>query len=91
MDPAGPDADLIITWNRAIDALEHPRYGVIGPFPFRRTGGHTDRGFAYLVGPGIAQRDLGRRDAMMLTPTIRALLGQPALGQTVLETSACAA
>jgi predicted AlkP superfamily phosphohydrolase/phosphomutase len=91
MNPAGPDADLIITWNRAIDALEHPRHGVIGPFPFRRTGGHTDRGFAYLVGPGIAQRDLGLRDAMMLTPTIRALLGQPAFGETIMESSACAA
>ena len=77
LDPHGMDADLILTWNPAVDAFEHPRYGTIGPFPFRRTGGHTSRGFAYLTGPGIAAQDLGEQEALHLTPTLLGLLGQP--------------
>ncbi len=79
----GPDADLVVTWNKAIDVIEHPDYGTIGPFPFRRTGGHTDHGFAYIVGPNIACRDLGHREALHLTPTIVSLLGQAPGGQTI--------
>ncbi|MDX1944600.1 MAG: alkaline phosphatase family protein [Pirellulaceae bacterium] len=77
LDPAGPDADLVLTWHPAVDAFVHPRLGLVGPVPFRRTGGHTDRGFAYLAGPGIAAQDLGQREALHLTPTLLDLLGQP--------------
>ncbi len=87
----GPDADLVITWNKAIDAITHPQLGLIGPFPFRRTGGHTDRGFAYIVGPAIVQRDLGQRDALQLTPTIVSLLGHPSQDNTIFERGARAA
>lgn len=83
LNPNGPDADLVITWNKAVDAIQHPRYGTIGPFPFRRTGGHTDHGFAYIVGPNVAQRDLGLREALQLTPTIVSMLGQSPAGETI--------
>jgi hypothetical protein len=83
--PDGPDADLVITWNPNIDALEHPRLGAIGPIPFRRTGGHTSRGFASFSGPGIAARDLGAREALDLTPTLLDLLGQPHQGRSLLS------
>ncbi len=75
MDPAGTDADLLVTWSPGVDAFEHAEFGVVGPFPYRRTGGHTDRGFAFVAGPGIVAGDLGTRDALDLTPTVLALLG----------------
>jgi hypothetical protein len=43
-DPAslqGTDADLEVVWSRSLCALEHPGHGLIGPVPYRRTGGHT--------------------------------------------------
>jgi predicted AlkP superfamily phosphohydrolase/phosphomutase len=83
--PDGPDADLVITWNQNIDALEHPRLGSIGPIPFRRTGGHTSRGFASVTGPGIAAQDLGMREALDLTPTLLDLLGHPCQGRSLLR------
>ena len=75
MDPDGPDADLIVTWNPAVDAFDHPRLGLIGPMPFRRTGGHTNRGFLYAVGPQIQPQDLGWQEAIGVTNTIGHLLG----------------
>lgn len=74
--PGGPDADIVIVWADAPDAIEHPEVGLIGPFPFRRTGGHSPRGFAFVCGPGIEPRDLGQRHALDVTPTILALLGR---------------
>jgi predicted AlkP superfamily phosphohydrolase/phosphomutase len=80
---AGADADLVIGWNPEIDAIEHPRLGAIGPFPYRRTGGHTDHGFAWLSGPGIAAGDFGNQEALHLTDTIRGLLGDRSATQSV--------
>jgi hypothetical protein len=77
LDPTGPDADLVIRWADHLDALEHPDVGRIGPFPFRRTGSHTPRGFALFSGPGIRPADLGERSVDDLAPTILALLGHP--------------
>lgn len=75
LNPSGPDADLVVTWRPGIDGLSHPQFGDIGPFPFRRTGGHTDHGFALLAGPDIARGTLPTQEALHLTPTIMALLG----------------
>ncbi len=45
-DPAtGPAADLVVKVVTASDALHHPSIGVIGPFPFLRTGEHGVNGF----------------------------------------------
>jgi predicted AlkP superfamily phosphohydrolase/phosphomutase len=76
MDPAGPDADLVIQWSRSFDALDHPKAGLIGPFPFRRTGAHTSRGFALFSGPGIRPANLGQHRAIDLPATLLALLGR---------------
>lgn len=75
MAPDGPDSDLVIVWTEAIDAFEHPDVGVIGPFPFLRTGEHSSHGFALFSGPGIEPGDLGQRSAYDLTPTFIELLG----------------
>lgn len=78
MDPDGPDADVAIVWNQALDALEHPDVGVVGPFPHARTGSHSSNGFVFVAGPGVpAGADLGRCSAFDLTPTILTLAGLP--------------
>lgn len=73
--PDGPDADLVVRWTGAADAIAHPRAGIVGPYPYLRTGQHTRNGFAFIAGPGIEPGDLGEHDALDLTPTIVELLG----------------
>jgi predicted AlkP superfamily phosphohydrolase/phosphomutase len=69
------DADLIAVWRGSASAFVHPELGLVGPTPFRRTGGHTGRyGFAYLTGQGIEPGDGGIRSAFDVTPTIATLL-----------------
>jgi hypothetical protein len=77
LDPEGPDADLIVRWAPGVDAIVHPDVGAIGPYPFRRTGGHTPHGFAWLSGPGIEPGEHGERPGRDVPPTILTLLGHP--------------
>jgi predicted AlkP superfamily phosphohydrolase/phosphomutase len=79
LDPEGPDADLQLLWSEATDAWVHPVAGTIGPFAYRRMGGHSRRGFAFGAGPGIAPGDIGTRGALDVTPTIVELLGRAAV------------
>jgi hypothetical protein len=76
-DPEGPDADLIVRWAPGVDAIVHPDVGAIGPYPFRRTGGHTPHGFAWISGPGIESGEHGERLSQDVPPTILTLLGHP--------------
>jgi len=70
------EADLLVAWRGAVAALEHPRLGLIGPVPFRRTGGHTGpHGMAYIAAPGLEPGDHGVRSAFDVVPTIVRLLG----------------
>jgi len=78
MDVEECDADLVVTWAVASDAIEHPELGVVGPLPFRRTGGHSERGLLLAAGPGIAAADLPERSARDVTPTVLRLLGRRA-------------
>jgi hypothetical protein len=75
LDPEGPDADLVVRWVPGVDAIVHPDVGAIGPYPFRRTGGHTPRGFAWVSGPGIEPGEHGERPVRDMPPTILTLLG----------------
>ena len=80
------EADLTVVWRGVVVALEHPRLGLIGPVPLRRTGGHTGRyGLAYLRAPGVAAVDGGVRLAFDVVPTLVALLGEKSTtaGRTV--------
>lgn len=83
-DADGPDADLLIAWRGAPDAVEHPELGVIGPFPALRTGFHSANGFMVASGPGIEGRDLGVRPAQDVTATLLDLLDvhRPVVGGT---------
>jgi hypothetical protein len=54
-----PDPDLIVLWwAGAVDVVDSPSLGRIGPVPFPRTGTHLSTGFLLATGPGIAP---GRR------------------------------
>ena len=75
------EADLEVVWQGATTTLEHPELGRIGPFPHRRTGGHSGpHGIAYLSGPGIEPRDHSQRSSFDVVPTVFDLLGEPIPG-----------
>ena len=74
---AGSEADLLVIWRGVVAALEHPRLGLVGPVPLRRTGGHTGpHGMAYVAAPGLAPGDRGVRSSFDVVPTIVKLLGE---------------
>jgi predicted AlkP superfamily phosphohydrolase/phosphomutase len=76
LSAAESEADLIVAWTMAPHyGLKHPSTGVIGPLPYRRTGGHTGpHGFAYFKGPGITPGDFGTRSAFDVVPTVLEML-----------------
>jgi len=71
-------ADLVIDWRDSPLAFQHPELGLIGPAPYRRTGGHTGRyGMAYVAHTEAAPGEYGVRSAFDVVPTIIELLGMP--------------
>lgn len=80
---ASSESDLYVVWNDVAAALEHPRLGLIGPVPLRRTGGHTGQGVAYIAAPGVEPGEGGVRSSFDVVPTIADLLGiEPAVSLT---------
>jgi predicted AlkP superfamily phosphohydrolase/phosphomutase len=75
-----PDADLIVFYHPTpVDVVDSPSFGRIGPVPFARTGGHTNRGFAIVKASGCAPGStLPPGHVRDLAPTILSLLGAPA-------------
>jgi predicted AlkP superfamily phosphohydrolase/phosphomutase len=72
---SGSEADLLVIWRGVSAAIEHPRLGLVGPVPLRRTGGHTGPyGMAFVAAPGVEPGDRGVRSAFDVVPTIAALL-----------------
>lgn len=69
LDKSGPDADLIVVFSGALDSLEHPSVGLVGPYPHMRTGSHSNRGWAMVAGPGIEAGERGATEARNLTAT----------------------
>lgn len=68
------ECDLRISWASGASGIRHPRMEPIGPFPFRRTGGHTGKcGFAALMNCGLQPGFKGSRDAMDVAPTLAGL------------------
>jgi predicted AlkP superfamily phosphohydrolase/phosphomutase len=64
-EPGGPDADLVVTWAAGVDAVEHPRAGVIGPVPLRRTGGHSANGFVVVAPAGEPEATTYRNGGLL--------------------------
>jgi hypothetical protein len=73
---ASSESDLLVVWHGMAAAIEHPRLGLIGPVPFRRTGGHTTRGIAYFAAPELEPGERGGvHPSIDVVPTIVQLLG----------------
>jgi predicted AlkP superfamily phosphohydrolase/phosphomutase len=76
----GLPGDLMVLWQdeRAVDVVDSPELGRVGPVPFFRTGAHHPSGFIVARGPGIAAGtrlpDSGVPD---LSATLLELLGRP--------------
>jgi predicted AlkP superfamily phosphohydrolase/phosphomutase len=78
----GSEPDLLFLWAGSPLGLDHPVHGRIGPFPYRRSGGHTGGdGIAWLAGPGIVAGDHGTRSAFDIVPTVIDLLGDRPAGK----------
>ena len=54
MAEGGPDADIVIRWRNATDAIEHPDVGLVGPEPFMRTASHREEGWYAVRGAGAS-------------------------------------
>jgi len=78
------ESDLLVVWRGVAVALEHPRLGLIGPVPLRRTGGHTRNGIAYVAAPGLEPGERGVRSSSDVVPTIAQLLGLRLTGNSLL-------
>jgi predicted AlkP superfamily phosphohydrolase/phosphomutase len=72
----GPDADILVVFASAPDAIDHPKVGTIGPHPHLRASHHSATGFALVAGPDVTRADLGTRPAADITATIVDLLGK---------------
>jgi predicted AlkP superfamily phosphohydrolase/phosphomutase len=71
----GSTADLIVAWRGTPFGLLHPLHGLIGPVPYRRTGGHTGPyGFASFSGPKIVPGDYGVVSSFDIAPTVLELV-----------------
>ena len=83
-DPRAADptqADLVIRWRGSALGFAHPRLGVIGPAPYRRTGGHAGGpGVGYFELSEAAPGDHGVRSAFDVVPTLLDLCGVAADG-----------
>lgn len=78
LERAPSEPDLYIQWRGTPIGFDHPVAGSIGPYPHRRTGGHTgERGIAWIDWPGVPRQ---RRwcSAFDVVPTIFELLGEAA-------------
>jgi hypothetical protein len=79
MDMSPTESDLVVLWGGTPMGLVHPRYGTIGPIPYRRTGGHTGGpGFALVHAADVEPADYGTRSAYDVVPSFFELLGLPA-------------
>jgi predicted AlkP superfamily phosphohydrolase/phosphomutase len=73
-------SDLVVVWNAGAVALDHPVHGVVGPLPYRRTGGHTGPfGFAFVDSPDVAPGDLGVASSFDVAPTLVELVAARAV------------
>jgi predicted AlkP superfamily phosphohydrolase/phosphomutase len=83
-DPIGvprSTGDLEVLWEGEPLGFRHADLGVIGPVPYRRTGGHTGGlGRFYLASSEAARGHFGVADAMDVPPTLEEWLGLGADG-----------
>jgi len=69
-------ADLVITWQDAPLSFFHESVGLIGPAPYRRTGGHSgDHGIAWFSSQQVPRGKSQVASSFDVVPTVIALLG----------------
>jgi predicted AlkP superfamily phosphohydrolase/phosphomutase len=69
-------SDLIVLWtHEPTDVVDSPRYGRIGPAPYRRSGDHTAEGFFAVAGPDVQPGELPDGEIVDIAPTLLDLLG----------------
>lgn len=70
-------ADLVIVWRNSPLSIQHPKLGLVGPVPYRRTGGHTGPyGMVFITNAGLEPGSYGVSSAFDVVPTIVQLLGE---------------
>ena len=72
--------DVVIEWDDSTmyDVIDSPRFGRIGPFSPRRSGGHNRFGFFMANGPGIpAASEVSDTKLVDLAPMILDFMGAP--------------
>ena len=75
MELTDTEVDLVFVWKGTPTGFIHPKYGKIGPIPYRRTGGHTGgNGFAYVYGTKLGPQEYGTRSAYDVIPSILEIL-----------------
>jgi predicted AlkP superfamily phosphohydrolase/phosphomutase len=81
LDASETECDIKISWASGSIAMTHQDTGLIGPLPYRRTGGHTgETGFAALLNCGLRPGFGGVRSSMDVSPTVANLAGVAATG-----------
>jgi predicted AlkP superfamily phosphohydrolase/phosphomutase len=69
-------SDLIVLWTlEPTDVVDSPRYGRIGPAPYRRSGDHTSEGFFVVAGPAVRPSELPDGELVDIAPTLLDILG----------------
>lgn len=75
LDLDSSDADMTIVWKGTSNGFKHPDHGLIGPVPYRRTGGHTGpHGVAYFAQTPLPLGYHGVTSSFDVAPTIAELV-----------------
>jgi predicted AlkP superfamily phosphohydrolase/phosphomutase len=71
------EADIYVSFAPYLFALDHPTLGQIGPYPFRRTGGHSGEwGFLWVAGKETGAGERGVASSFDVAPTVLDWLGE---------------
>lgn len=71
------DCDLRVRWRQPVLGIQHPDLGIIGPAPFRRPGGHSGPGMAWIRSAHSKPGHRAQRSSFDVAPTVFRLLGLP--------------
>jgi hypothetical protein len=84
LDRGASQSDLQVFWCGVPTGMQHPKYGQVGPIPYRRTGGHSGpRGFLYCVGGGLPAGDYGDTSSFDVVPTMLSILQEENFDQAI--------
>ena len=84
LDRGPSQSDLSVVWRGLPSGIQHPKYGQVGPIPYRRTGGHSGPcGFLYCIGCGLPPDDYGYRSSFDVIPTMFSILKEEVTDQAI--------